>query len=66
MTLKGGTNHYNVKFLKGYGHSVSLKDNKIILKNGVDIISGKSETESWFITQLPYEKIVISGKGYLQ
>ena len=65
MTLKGRKNHYNVKLLRGYGVSISLKDNKIHLKNGIDIISGKSETESWFITQLPYEKIVISGKGYI-
>ena len=65
MTLKGRKNHYNVKLLRGYGVSISLKDNKINLKNGVDILSGKSETESWFITQLPYEKIVISGKGYI-
>lgn len=65
MTLKNHKNHYNVKLLRGYGVSISLKDNKINLKNGVDILSGKSETESWFITQLPYEKIVISGKGYI-
>ncbi len=65
MTLKGKKNHYNVKLLRGYGVSISLKDNKIHLKNGVDILSGKSETESWFITQLPYEKIVISGKGVM-
>jgi CRISPR-associated protein Cas1 len=66
VTIQGQRNHYNVKLLRGYGISISVKDNKIILKNGVDIISGKSETESWFITQLPYEKIIISGKGYLQ
>jgi CRISPR-associated protein Cas1 len=65
MTLKGRKNHYNVKLLRGYGVSISLKDNQIHLKNGVDVLSGKSETESWFITQLPYEKIVISGKGYI-
>jgi CRISPR-associated protein Cas1 len=65
MTLSGKRNHYNVKLLRGYGISISLKDNKINLKNGTDVLSGKSETESWFITQLPYEKIVISGKGYV-
>ncbi len=65
MTLKGHKNHYNVKLLRGYGISISLKDNKIHLKNGIDILSGKSETESWFITNLPYEKIVLSGKGYI-
>ena len=65
VTQKGKHNHYNVKLLCGYGVSISLKDNQIHLKNGIDIISGKSEVESWFITQLPYEKIVISGKGYI-
>ncbi|MCE9653275.1 MAG: CRISPR-associated endonuclease Cas1 [Nitrosarchaeum sp.] len=65
MTLKGKNNHYNVKLLRGYGVSISLKNNKINLKNGTDVLSGKSETESWYITQLPYEKIVISGKGYI-
>src|SRR3989475_5902239 len=65
MTLKGHQNHYNVKFLSGYGLSVSLKDSKIILKNGTYPYSDIQEREEWFITQLPYEKIVISGKGYL-
>lgn len=65
MTLKGKQNHYNVKFLSGYGLSVSLKDNKIVLKNGTYPYSDVAEQEEWFITQFPYEKIVISGKGYL-
>ena len=65
MTLKGKQNHYNVKFLSGYGLSVSLKDNKIVLKNGTYPYSDTQEQEEWFITQLPYEKIVISGHGYV-
>ena len=65
MTLKDHKNHYNVKFLSGYGLSVSLKDNKILLKNGTYPYSDVQEQEEWFITQLPYEKIVISGKGYI-
>lgn len=36
MTLKGKTNHYNVKFLKGYGFSIKVKDSKIVLKNTTD------------------------------
>jgi len=36
MTLKGGTNHYNVKFLRGYGFSIKVKDSKIVLKNCFD------------------------------
>lgn len=65
MTLKGKKNHYNVKFLKGYGFSVSLKDSKLILKNGLNPFSKTQEKEEWFITNLPYEKIVLSGKGYI-
>jgi CRISPR-associated protein Cas1 len=65
MTLKGKKNHYNIKLLRGYGVSIRLKDRRIILKNGQDDITGKSEIEEWFITNLPYEKIVISGKGYV-
>src|SRR5438445_9452675 len=65
MTLKHHKNHYNVKFLSGYGLSVSLKDNKIVLKNGTYPYCDVPEQEEWFITQLPYEKIVISGKGYI-
>jgi len=31
MTLLGHKNHYNVKLLSGYGLSVKLKDNRIVL-----------------------------------
>jgi len=65
MTLKGHKNHYNIKLLRGYGVSINLKDHRVILKNGMNDISGKCETEEWFATQIPYEKIVISGKGYV-
>jgi len=65
MTLSGQKNHYNIKFLKGYGLSVKLKDNKVILKNGYNPFSDSQEQEEWFITNLPYEKIVLCGKGYV-
>ncbi len=65
MTLKSQKNHYNVKLLRGYGHSISLKDSKIILKNGKHEITGGQESESWFVKNMPYEKIVLSGKGYV-
>ena len=29
MTLQGHKNHYNVKFLRGYGVSINIKKNKI-------------------------------------
>jgi len=55
MTLKGKTSHYNVKFLKGYGISVNLKDNKSILKNGYDYFTKQQEKEEWFVSN-GYEK----------
>jgi CRISPR-associated protein Cas1 len=65
MTLKGKKNHYNVKLLRGYGASISLKKNKVVLKGGRDIFTGQQEVEEWFVTQIPYERIVIAGKGYV-
>lgn len=65
MTLKGKKNHYNVKLLRGYGTSIALKNRKICLKDGKDIFTGKQEVEELFITQIPYERIVIAGKGYV-
>jgi len=64
MTLKGQQNHYNVKFLKGYGHSISVKNSKIILKDCHDPFSEPNK-EEWFVNNMPYEKIVLSGKGYV-
>jgi CRISPR-associated protein Cas1 len=54
-----------VKLLRGYGISINVKDNRIILKNGQNDITGISEKEEWFVSKIPYEKIVISGKGYI-
>jgi len=65
LTLRGKRNHYNIKLLRGYGVSINIKNNKIILKNGSHDITGKQESEEWFVTKIPYEKIVISGKGYV-
>lgn len=64
MTLKDQKNHYNVKFLKGYGHSIYVKDSKLILKDCHDPFS-EPIIESWHIKNMPYEKIVLQGKGYI-
>ena len=64
MTLQGQKNHYNVKFLKGYGFSVNVKDSKIILKDCHDPFS-EPIIESWYVKNMPYEKIVLQGKGYI-
>ena len=54
MTLVGKKNHYNVKFLKGYGHSISVKNSKIILKDYHDPFSEPSQKE-WFAKNMPYD-----------
>lgn len=64
MTLKGGTNHYNIKILKGYGFSIKVKDSKIVLKNCSDPFK-EPEVEEFYVNNMPYEKIVMSGKGYV-
>jgi len=65
LTLKGHKSHFNVKFLKGYGLSVKVQNNKLVLRNGYNPFSDVPEQEEWFITNLPYEKIVLCGKGYV-
>jgi CRISPR/Cas system-associated endonuclease Cas1 len=42
-----------------------MKGNKVVLRGGSDPFTGEAETEEWFVTQIPYERIVISGKGYV-
>lgn len=58
MTLKGKRNHYNVKFLKGYGFSVKVKDSKIVLKNCFDPFS-EPQVEEWYVKNMPYAKIFL-------
>ena len=65
MINKVQKNHYNVKFLKGYGHSISVKNSKIILKDGHDPFS-ESTTEEWFVKNVPYEKIILQSKATFQ
>ncbi len=65
MTLRNQKNHYNVKFLKGYGCAVNLKGNEVTLKNGLSPFSDSREIETFYVTKIPYEKIIMSGKGYV-
>ena len=60
MNVQRHRNHYNVKLLRGYGVSISLKNSKIILKNGSHDVTGEYEQEEWFVNRMPHEKIVIS------
>jgi len=65
MTLRNQKNHYNVKFLKGYGCAVNLKGNQVTLKNGLSPFSDSREIETFYVTKIPYEKIIMSGNGYV-
>ena len=56
--------HFHVKFLKGYGFSIKVKDSKLVLKNCYDPFS-KPEIEEWFVKDMPYDRIVLQGKGYI-
>ncbi|RZD41663.1 MAG: DNA polymerase [Thaumarchaeota archaeon] len=58
-------NHHKVKLLRGFGLSITIKDHKIILKNGRHFYESTSDVESYFPSQFPYERIIISGKGNL-
>ena len=55
-----------IKVLKGYGVSITLNDNHILLKDGKNPFSGEQDREFWLVTKIPYDKIIISGKGYNQ
>jgi len=54
----------HVKFLKGYGFSISVKNSKIILKNCYDPFP-EPEIEEWFIKDMPYQRLILQGKGYI-
>ena len=56
--------HFHVKFLKGYGFCIKVKDSKLILKNCYDPFS-EPEIEEWFIKDMPYQRIILQGKGYI-
>lgn len=57
MTLKDKRDHYNVKLLKGYGHSISVKNSKLILKDNHDPFS-EPEIEEWFPNKILFFAIL--------
>jgi CRISPR-associated protein Cas1 len=61
LTLQ--THQQFIKVLKGYGFYVKVKDNKIIFKNAIPFQENKPEEH--YANNLPYEKIVLCGKGYV-
>ena len=56
---------HRVKLLRGYGLSITTKDNQVILKNGKHIYEKDHTIEAYFPSNLPYERLVISGNGVL-
>ena len=56
---------HRVKLLRGYGLSITTKDNQIILKNGKHIYENEHEIESFFLSDKRYDRLVISGHGIL-
>ena len=54
-----------IKFLKGYGLSISHSNNQIKITNGIDPFSDERQIESYHVTAFPYEKIVLSDDGYI-
>jgi CRISP-associated protein Cas1 len=65
MTLQGKTNHYGIKYLRGFSLALRMDDKRVLLRNGTDLLTSKHEDETWFVNQLPYERIIISGKGFI-
>lgn len=63
MTLKGKTNHYDIKVLSEYGCGISISKQKIILKNGIDVFTKNQEIGIFIPQTIPYSRIVICGKG---
>ena len=57
--------NHRVKLLRGFGVSITTKDNQIILKNGKHFYEKEYEIESYYPKKFPYDRLVISGKGML-
>ena len=55
----------NIKFLKGYGISIRQQKNQIQFTNGFNPFTNERERESYYENQIPYEKIILSGDGYI-
>ena len=65
MTQTGQQNHYDIKYLHGYGSQISLKNQRIVLKNGIDVFSEEQEVEEYVPTGVPYSRIVLGKDGYV-
>lgn len=65
MTQLGQQNHYDIKYLHGYGSQISVKNQRIILKNGIDVFTEEQEIEEYVPTGVPYSRIILGKDGYI-
>lgn len=49
MIVKGQKNHYNVKLLRGYGVSINLENNKVVLKGRRDVLPGQQIKNAYVV-----------------
>ena len=63
MTLRGQKSHFDIKVLSGYGCGISVSNQRLVLKNGIDVFTKKQEIEKFIPTTIPYSRIVICGRG---
>ena len=57
-------NHYNVKLLRAMALQSPLTITKMH-EGWKDPFTGHQNVEEWFVTPIPYERIVIAGKCYV-
>ena len=65
MTQIGQQNHYDIKYLHGYGSQISVKNQRIVLKNRIDVFTEEQEIEEYVPTGVPYSRIVLGKDGYI-
>ena len=63
MTKRGQKSHYDIKILRGYGLKIFVKNQRIVLQNGIDVFTKKQQIEEYVPSSIPYSRIVIMGKG---
>lgn len=66
MTKQGQKSHFDIKVLRGYGSKIFVKNQRIVLQDGIDVFTKKQEIEEYIPSSLPYSRIVVIGKeGYI-
>jgi CRISPR-associated protein Cas1 len=56
---------HRVKLLRGFGMSITIRDNQIVLKNGKHFYENSHEIESYFHSKFPYKRLIISSRGII-